>query len=306
MVGTYNLRMPYTAANHYRTESIGVKSAPISGHQLRWKTMPHPTRAGRTAANTPPFLRLRASRKTVGRSVDTPPLPLLPPVQIRGGYVATCGCVGGRVVDNGDMNWVFLLSLPLVSALIGWATNRLAIQMLFRPRRPVRLCGIRWQGLIPRRHEEIAHSVGEIVETQLLNQHVLQAEVARIDLQPYVDEYVARLIHARVGPKLRAIPVFGHVAATRVLPQIEQMAREEMRRESEALLRRFASDAESHLPVRRIVVERIRAFDLDRLESIIHRLAGREFRQIEVLGGALGLAIGLAQVALFLVFGSQG
>ncbi len=203
------------------------------------------------------------------------------------------------------MNWIFLLSLPVVSALIGWATNRLAIQMLFRPRTPVNTLGIRWHGLIPRRHEEIARSVGEIVETQLLNQHVLQAEVERINLQPYIDEYVARLVYARIGPKLRAVPVLGSVASGKLLPQIEQLAREEMRRESEALLRRFASDAESHLPVRRIVEDRIRAFNLERLEAIIHRLAGREFRQIEILGGVLGFVIGLVQVVFFLTLGGR-
>ncbi|MCC5808009.1 MAG: DUF445 family protein [Opitutales bacterium] len=201
------------------------------------------------------------------------------------------------------MNWVFLLSLPIVCAVIGWATNRLAIQMLFRPRKPVNTLGIRWHGLIPSRHEEIARSVGEIVETQLLNQHVLQAEVERIDLQPYIDEYVARLVYARIGPKLRAIPVLGSVASGKLLPQIEQLAREEMRREAEALLRRFASDAESHLPVRRIVEDRIRAFNLERLEAIIHRLAGREFRQIEILGGVLGFVIGLVQVTIFFLLG---
>ncbi|MEL6714072.1 MAG: DUF445 family protein, partial [Planctomycetota bacterium] len=55
------------------------------------------------------------------------------------------------------------LLLPLVGALIGYGTNRLAVRMIFRPIEPVRILGFRVQGLIGRRQAEIARSIGGVV-----------------------------------------------------------------------------------------------------------------------------------------------
>ncbi|MFW5830079.1 MAG: DUF445 domain-containing protein, partial [Planctomycetota bacterium] len=46
-----------------------------------------------------------------------------------------------------DVAWPIWILMPLIGALIGYATNWLAIRMLFRPRRPV----LGFQGL------ELAH-----------------------------------------------------------------------------------------------------------------------------------------------------
>ena len=49
------------------------------------------------------------------------------------------------------------------------------------------------------------------------------------------------------------------------------------------------------IAVRRIVEEKIHAFDLDQLESIVRKLAHREFRSIEILGAVIGFVVGLVQ-----------
>ena len=48
----------------------------------------------------------------------------------------------------------------------------------------------------------------------------------------------------------------------------------------------------------RIVEDKVAAFPVERLESLIVEVASRELRAIEVLGGVLGAAIGLAQAGL--------
>ena len=57
------------------------------------------------------------------------------------------------LMDSALLPWIML---PLVGAGIGYATNWLAIKMLFHPRNP--RFGL--QGLLPRRQDEIAESVG--------------------------------------------------------------------------------------------------------------------------------------------------
>ena len=58
----------------------------------------------------------------------------------------------------------WLWTLPLVGASVGYATNWLAVKMLFHPRAPVRVLGLTFLGLIPRRRKEIAASVAATVE----------------------------------------------------------------------------------------------------------------------------------------------
>ncbi len=60
---------------------------------------------------------------------------------------------------------------PLLGAVIGYVTNALAIRMLFRPLRRWRLLGIPipfTPGVIPRRREELANSIGNMVSRELL------------------------------------------------------------------------------------------------------------------------------------------
>ncbi|WP_157729406.1 DUF445 family protein [Tumebacillus algifaecis] len=73
-----------------------------------------------------------------------------------------------------------------VGALIGLFTNWLAIIMLFRPWHEKRLFGKRLPftpGLIPRRQQELAEKLGEIVEKDLLTPDGLAKSLSRPDLE---------------------------------------------------------------------------------------------------------------------------
>ena len=48
-------------------------------------------------------------------------------------------------------------------------------------------------------------------------------------------------------------------------------------------------------------MEKVQAFDLDRLENMILEIATRELRAIEILGGVLGVLIGLIQVGILML-----
>ena len=83
------------------------------------------------------------------------------------------------------MNWLHLLAGPLVGAVIGYCTNYIAVKMLFRPRRAVKLG--KWQlpltpGIIPKRKPQLAHAIGQAVGGQLftetdVKEALLSAEV---------------------------------------------------------------------------------------------------------------------------------
>lgn len=65
------------------------------------------------------------------------------------------------------------LSMPLISGLVGFATNVLAIKMMFEPvdfigRKPL----LGWQGIIPRRAPKMAAISVETITRQIGRAHV--------------------------------------------------------------------------------------------------------------------------------------
>lgn len=66
---------------------------------------------------------------------------------------------------------------PLLGGVIGYITNDLAIRMLFRPRREIRIGSWRvpfTPGLIPRQRQRIAASIGSVISSELLDPATLR------------------------------------------------------------------------------------------------------------------------------------
>lgn len=198
-------------------------------------------------------------------------------------------------------NLFLLIAFPLIGAGIGWLTNRLAIQMLFRPRKPVRFFGYNVQGLIPRRQGELAIRVAEIVETELFTQHLIHNEIQKIDLQPHLDQLATDFVWDRLAPKLRQIPLFGNMVNDRLLYTLTKIALEGLSSETGPLLEKVSLQVEKQIAVRRIVEEKMNAFDLDQLEAIVRKLAHKEFQRIEILGAVIGLVVGSVQSVLLVL-----
>lgn len=69
------------------------------------------------------------------------------------------------------MNLIQIISGPAVGAVIGYFTNYIAVKMLFRPYKPVKIGN--WTlpftpGVIPRRKSDLARAIGNAIENNLL------------------------------------------------------------------------------------------------------------------------------------------
>jgi len=122
----------------------------------------------------------------------------------------------------------WLAGAPMRIALagsVGYGTNFLAVQMLFKPRKPFRSIPLRWiwrQGLIPAKQAEMARVVGEEVEARLLPPESIVAETVRLLETTLADrELVARLQRA-LYPRVREqlLPFLRHF-----LPDVLELLR---------------------------------------------------------------------------------
>ncbi|XOF32392.1 MAG: DUF445 family protein [Candidatus Electrothrix sp. YB6] len=102
---------------------------------------------------------------------------------------------------------------PLLGALIGYLTNKVAIRMLFRPLKPWYILGKRvpmTPGIIPSKRHELAENIGEMVGEQLLTAqdigNALSAEPFQDHLHQIMDTRIQDFLSRDLGPVLKVVP----------------------------------------------------------------------------------------------------
>jgi uncharacterized membrane protein YheB (UPF0754 family) len=69
---------------------------------------------------------------------------------------------------------------PILGAVIGWVTNDIAIRMLFRPLKEIRVLGVRLPftpGIFPKERHTLARSIGKMVSRELITEEALRAQI---------------------------------------------------------------------------------------------------------------------------------
>lgn len=198
---------------------------------------------------------------------------------------------------------IVYVSIPIISALIGYVTNYIAVAMLFRPHKPFRLAGLSIHGLVPRRQREIARSLGSMIERDLFSHEDIHnalkgsetAEEASAFLNEQVDLFVQKLTQQN--------PMIGMFVQGPLLEQVKGMLSAQMADRFPEFIERVVERVEHKLDVSEIVQKKVEAFDLTKLEAIIYEVSSRELKTIELLGGVLGFLVGLGQVGIMLLLG---
>ncbi len=193
------------------------------------------------------------------------------------------------------MDWFPWVMLPVVGGLIGWMTNLLAIRMLFHPRKSV--MGL--QGLLPRRQKELAASVGDVVGNELVPADELLRGLDDVDLTPHLSELLDEAINAKLQD-VKRIPLIGGLITPERVAQIRDGVLKQIKDKQPVLMKRFKEILKEKINIGQIAEEKLAAFDLDRLERIVNRVASKEFRAIELWGAVLGIIIGLVQAAILM------
>lgn len=189
------------------------------------------------------------------------------------------------------------IAMPVVGAGIGYVTNRLAVKMIFRPVEPRRVLGLRVQGLIGRRQEELAASIGRVVGHHLVSHGDVVAAVGELDVEGLVDRAIERGLARKVA-ELRRMPLLGGFLTDERVADLRHAIVRGLVKDPDSLLVELERALEDGLDVPAIVTRKVREFPVERLEALILEVAGRELRAIELFGGLLGFLVGLGQAAL--------
>ena len=191
---------------------------------------------------------------------------------------------------------------PIIGAFIGYLTNYVAIKLLFRPHRPLSIMGFTVQGLIPKRRKEIARSIAQTIEQELISSRDIAGVLNSVNWKEDVERAVEGLIEHRFSAsKIKKIPLLGLVSENLIYHIKYIITRdilEEVEKKKPVLLKRITENVD----VKGLLTDRIDRLDLVRFENLLTAFIARELRYIEILGGIMGFLIGTVQALLVYLF----
>lgn len=181
----------------------------------------------------------------------------------------------------------------LIGGLIGWITNKIAIKMLFRPINPHEILGMNFQGVFPRRKDQIAKSLADIIEQELLSKEDLMNQMLSEDK---IEQIKEKLTVVMVNKLSEAIPpAISMFMGGDVKSVIEKYINKHGDHIFEEMLAEFKNASLENLDIYHMVKTRIDELDFIEFEKIIFGLMNKELRFIEVIGLFLGGFIGAIQ-----------
>lgn len=191
-----------------------------------------------------------------------------------------------------------LLLIPVISALIGWITNVLAIRMLFRPYRPVKipLINFTMQGVFPKRQPELAKNLGRVIEEQLFCAEDVACHLSSQGVIDNLSHSAKDVIKGRIMEKIPGyIPLSIRYGVERIA---EDILAKEIPRLTDRLMDRLHETLGEELQIAEIVESKVNNLAIEELESLIMGFAAKELRFVEILGGMLGFLIGCVQLLI--------
>jgi len=203
--------------------------------------------------------------------------------------------------DNIIQNPVFL-SIPFVSAFVGWITNLIAIKMTFYP---LEFKGIRpfgWQGIIPSKAKKMAETAVDLWTGKLIN---MEEEFARVEpdkvaqeMMPSVDrlskQIIDEVMDAQMGKVWKKTPGF-----------VKESIYENVSKELPEIMKEIMGDVKSNfnnlLDLKALAVSSLTQ-NRQLLNLVFIRCGAREFKFIERSGLYFGFLFGIIQMVLWVYF----
>ena len=173
--------------------------------------------------------------------------------------------------------------------------------MLFHPRVPITILGIKIQGVFPKRHKMFAEKIGSVVGGELFSFDDIKDKLVSKDNMGEVSSVVEERIDVFLKEKLvAAMPMLGMIMGDDLRNKIKVTLLEEFNLMLPEVIEKYASKVEEQIDIKEIVKGKVEAFSFEKLEEVMLSIMSKEFKFIELIGAVLGFLIGLIQVGLII------
>lgn len=203
------------------------------------------------------------------------------------------------ILDFINTYWSYL-SIPVVSAIVGYGTNWLAVKMMMYPVEFAGIGPIGWQGVVPANAAKMAnllvdHSLKKVLTQQELIERVEPdqlVEALRHRIDPFVEDIVDEVMSETSNYGVRV----GNLVWAAAPGALKARVYAEVRKNMPAVLARAVQDVSDNLDdfvdINEIIIDKL-GRDKRLLIDIFLTAAEKEFRFIERSGLYFGLPLGI-------------
>ncbi|WP_405139226.1 DUF445 family protein [Nocardia sp. NBC_01388] len=220
-------------------------------------------------------------------------------------FIVRSGLIFGTVLGFVQMiTWAFTHSswlMPAFGGFTGLVTDWLALQMIFRPIRPVGIGPLRWQGLFHKRRDEVCTDYGDLIATEILTPaRILEAVLngERADrLASILDHHITEFLDLQTGPAKPLMLMVARESYTALQRDAVTFVLDHVRAAANSGFDRHAIEA---LDVRSLVIEKTEQLSDDEYEGLLRPAFKQDEWKLVAIGAALGFLVGELQVHVLL------
>lgn len=201
------------------------------------------------------------------------------------------------------MNLTAIVLILTGSAITGWLVWSLLIFLLFHPRKPLSLAGLRMQGILPGLRPSLADKLGDWIQSKGIPQLKLSEKICdprSIEkLMPMIEVHIDEFLQHKLTKEMPMISMF---IGEKTIGKLKETFLQEIASMLPKLLASYAQNMEQQLDVRPLILQVLKKYPDEVLENLLKKSFAKQIRWGAMLAALLGLVIGFLQVLLLLQF----
>ncbi len=194
-----------------------------------------------------------------------------------------------------------ILTIPIVSGLVGYITNILALKMTFYPLEYKGIGPIGWQGIIPSKATKMADLSVELMTEKLVDIEEIFSTLNPHKLAKEMDSSMKRIAQQLIDEVIDAqapLPSLWHALPYAARDKIYQNAANHLPEMISEMMSNIKSSIADLLDLKALAKEKLLE-DKKLINQIFYSVGKKEFRFIERSGFYFGFLFGLLQMTVF-------
>ena len=174
--------------------------------------------------------------------------------------------------------------------------------MLFHPRAPVKILGIPFQGIFPKRQQQMAEKLGKLASAEFLSSIDMEKKINDPGnlqkIMPMIEKHVDDFLRVKLKAE---IPVVSMFIGDKTILSLKKVFMQEIGILFPEIMKQFAANLTNELDLEKIVIQKVMGLSPDKLEKELYKGLSKELRWVGIIGAIIGFFIGVLQVVIIIL-----
>jgi uncharacterized membrane protein YheB (UPF0754 family) len=201
------------------------------------------------------------------------------------------------IVTQGKYPWM----LPMFGGFVGFFSDWIALQMMFRPLYPKKILGYTWQGLFIKRQNEVAADYAALISKQLLTSRHMMEELFSGTHSARVIDLVNRHVKQEIDMQAGVIrPLVVYAIGGEKYQNMKSQVAERIMQQLPETMKYVESYAEDAMNIRSTLIERMQKLTPSEFEGMLRPAFKEDEWALIAVGAVLGFVVGELQIQFML------